>query len=325
MLRNEHGLFLPYRWLYDDKEMSLLRDIQNAALDSKVHLPDLLRKCKVLAARLGNEDFKGWVDSELSGYSERESLPGYRSFRVESQGHFSGFAGSGLRNTPIPLSCLPAEFRDMLFTYHSREPVSALADLLSKGNSGSFRVPWPADLVARVGQDIYENMNCLSAWQVIPRGGIVGILDTVRTRILNFVLEIESEAPDAGEAPPGVRPVSQERVNQVFHTHVFGNVGNLASGGEGFSQSNITAVGQGDFNSLRAYLTSLGVDAADLSDLESATKKDGESPQRGMGEQTSKWLGKMISKASSGALKIGTTVASTVLTKALAQYFGLPS
>jgi hypothetical protein len=305
--------------------MSLLRDIQDAALDSRVHLPDLLRKCKVLAARLGNQDFKKWVDSELNGYGENESLPSYRSFRVESQGHFSGFMGSGLNSAPIPLSCLPERFRDMLFTHHSREPVSALADLVSKKESNSFRVPWPADLTAFVGQEIYENMNCLSAWQVIPRGGVVGILDTVRTRILNFVLEIESEAPDAGEAAPGVHPVPQERVNQVFHTQIYGNVGNVAAGGEGFSQSNVSSVVQGDFNSLRTYLSSLGVDPVDLGELENATKKDHASPQKGMGQNTGQWLGKMIGKAASGTLKVGTTLATTLLTKALAQYWGLPS
>jgi hypothetical protein len=168
-------------------------------------------------------------------------------------------------------------------------------------------------------------MNCLSAWQVIPRGGVVGILDTVRTRILNFVLEIESEAPDAGEAAPGVHPVSQERVNQVFHTQIYGNVGNVAAGGEGFSQSSVSAVVQGDFNSLRTYLSSLGVDPVDLGELENATKKDHAFPQRGMGENTGQWLGKMIGKAASGTLKVGTTVATTLLTKALAQYLGLPS
>lgn len=88
--------------------MSLLRDIQNAALDSKVHLPDLLRKCKVLAARLGNQDFKAWVDAELNGYGEKDSLPGYRSFRVESKGNFAGPMGSGLNRVPIPLSCPPS-------------------------------------------------------------------------------------------------------------------------------------------------------------------------------------------------------------------------
>jgi hypothetical protein len=305
--------------------MSLLRDIQDAALDSNVHLPDLLRKCKVLAARLGNQDFKRWVDSELNGYGENESLPSYRSFRVESRGNFSGFFGSGLNGAAIPLSCLPEQFRDMLLTHHSREPISALADLVSKKESNSFRVPWPADLVAYVGRDIYENMNCLSAWQVVPRGGIVGILDTVRTRILNFVLELESEAPDAGESAPGVHPVPQERVNQVFHTQIYGNVGNVAAGSEGFAQSNSSAVVQGDFNSLRNYLSGLGVGPADLGELENATKKDHASKQKGIGENTGQWLGKMIGKAASGTLKVGTTVATTLLTKALAQYLGLPS
>ncbi len=304
--------------------MSLLRDIQNAALDSKVHLPDLLRKCKVLATRLGNQDFKNWVDAELNGYGEKENLPSYRSFRVESQGNFAGVWGSGLNHAPIPLSCLPERFREMLFTHHSREPISALADVVSKEGSGPFRVPWPADLVAYVGQDIYENMNCLSAWQVVPRGAIVGILDTVRTRILNLVLEIESEAPDAGEAAPGVHPVPKERVNQVFHTEIYGSVGNLAAGSEGFSQSNVAAVIQGDFNSLRTYLAGLGIDPVDLGELEGATAKDRASRRNGMGEQTEKWLGKMIGKASSGALKVGTTVATTLITKALAQYLGLP-
>ncbi|MGO9646834.1 MAG: hypothetical protein ACLPOO_02150 [Terriglobales bacterium] len=304
--------------------MSLLRDIQNAALDSTVHLPDLLRKCKVLAVRLGNEDLKRWVDSELNGYGEDDSLPAYRSFRVESHGDFFGPAGSGLRNAPIPLSCLPEKFVEMLFTHHSREPISAFADLVSKGTSGSFRVPWPADLVAHVGQDIYEYMNCASAWQVIPRGAIVGILDTVRSRILNFALEIEAEAPEAGEAAPGVPPVPQERVNQVFHTQIFGNVGNVAAGSEGFSQSSAVVVVEGDFSSLRTFLTKLGIDSADLSELENSAAKDRESLQDGMGPHTGRWLGKMISKASSGALQVGTTVATTLLTKALTQYLGLP-
>jgi hypothetical protein len=174
----------------------------------------------------------------------------------------------------------------MLYSHHSREPISSLADLVSKGGAGSFRVQWPADLVAQVGQDIVEYMACVNAWQVIPRGGIVGILDTVRTRILNFVLEIESEAPDAGEAAPGVRPVPQERVNQVFHTQIYGNVGNVAAGSDGFSQSNVSAVVQGDFNSLRTYLSGLGVDPVDLGELENAIKKDHASPQKGMGEST---------------------------------------
>jgi len=56
--------------------VSLLREIQEAAIDSRVELTTLLRKCKVLAARLGNVEFKEWVEQELNGYKSKEKPAG---------------------------------------------------------------------------------------------------------------------------------------------------------------------------------------------------------------------------------------------------------
>ncbi len=92
--------------------MTLLRDIQEAVIDADVRISVVLRKCKVLAARLGNEDFEKWVDSELNGYKKIEYLPEYRILSVNSKGHFSGWGGSGLRNADIPISCLPEEYQE---------------------------------------------------------------------------------------------------------------------------------------------------------------------------------------------------------------------
>ncbi len=55
--------------------MSLLRDIQNAAVDKNTDVSTLLRQCKILSARLGNDVFKRWVDSELNGYETKDELP----------------------------------------------------------------------------------------------------------------------------------------------------------------------------------------------------------------------------------------------------------
>jgi len=55
--------------------MTLLRDIQEAAVDSTVNLTDLLRKCRVLAARLKHHEFATWVDREVNGYRDRKMLP----------------------------------------------------------------------------------------------------------------------------------------------------------------------------------------------------------------------------------------------------------
>ena len=92
--------------------MSLLREIQNAAIDSKTDLASLLRKCKVLAIRLGSADFRKWVDDELSGYKSTGDLPDYRILQVNSKGHFAGAFGSGINNADLPLFCIPEEYRE---------------------------------------------------------------------------------------------------------------------------------------------------------------------------------------------------------------------
>lgn len=141
--------------------MSLLRQIQDAAIDSSIDLPTLLRKCKVLAARLGNDDFKRWIDNELSGYDNVGDLPEYRILSVNSKGHFSGAFGSGMRYADIPLICLPEEFRENLGHSYLMQPIAAMASLVANGTSGTLQEPWNPDIVAHFGQRIYERMVCM--------------------------------------------------------------------------------------------------------------------------------------------------------------------
>lgn len=216
--------------------MSLLRQIQDAAVDSSVELPTLLRKCKVLAFRLGNEDFKRWIDNELSGYDEKGDLPEYRILNVSSKGHFSGAFGSGLKNADIPLLCVPEDFREMLGHSYLMQPIAAIASLISNQSSGTLQEAWNPDLVAHFSRNIYEHMVCMQAWKVIPASALVAALDAVRTRVLNFVLEIEAQNPAAGEAMTNDKPVPPEKVQQIFNTYITGTVQNLASGSTNVSQ-----------------------------------------------------------------------------------------
>ncbi len=46
--------------------MSLLRQIQNATIDPKFQLADILRMCKILAARLDHKAFNEWINQEVT-------------------------------------------------------------------------------------------------------------------------------------------------------------------------------------------------------------------------------------------------------------------
>jgi hypothetical protein len=304
--------------------MTLLRDIQKDAIDSNVDITMLLRKCKVLAARLKHEAFSKWVESELNGYKPEEKLPDYRMFDVQSYGNFSGPFGSGLNNAPIPPSCLPEKFRYIVNKVYLVEGISTYISLGNSEKGKRLSADWPADIVAVYGGKIYENMNCIGAWQVIGSGQIQGLIDTVRNRVLSFVLEVESQDPDAGEASSKDIPIPKEKVNQIYQTYILGNVGNVSAGGINVSQVSFLEVTENDIATLLDFLRTLKISDDDIKDMQTAIEKDGKpNDSNSLGKNVSIWLGKMVSKAASGVWKVSSSVAADVLSKAILKYYGI--
>ena len=226
--------------------MSLLREIQAAATDQSTNVTTLLRKCKILATRLGNEEFKKWIDNELNGYKTIEELPEYRILETGSYGEFVGGYGLHASGLPIPPLCLPENLREWVTTCHLMWAISSYESFIDDDEGGDAQEPWPADMTARFAREIYPQMNCIRAWKLIPRNAIVALVDTVKTRVLNFVIGIEEEAPDAGEAPLHQPPLSQEKTTQIFNTYITGNVQNVAAGGSDFRQKAISSSGLSD-------------------------------------------------------------------------------
>jgi len=305
--------------------MSLLREITDAAIDTSVGVSTLLRKCKVLAARLGNKDFDSWVEHELNGYNSPDEVPPYRILeRVKSCGNFVGIAWTA-SNISIPLSIIPEEYRDFLAKAYFMDPISYYSHLLEKGGEkGIFTEHWPADYLLTFGSEMLVDMNCISAYKVIPEGHIASLIDTVRNRVLSFTLEIEAEAPDAGETEPGVQPIANERVTQIFNTFIQGDVTNLATGIQPTIESTQITIVKNDLNSLEDYLSSIGLKEQDIAELTEAINADENSRnQNDLGSRVKSWISKMVSKAGTSSWNVAKTVATQLLVEALNQYYGL--
>ena len=306
--------------------MSLLKDIQKDAIDTNVDISVLLRKCQVLASRLGNKDFKAWVEHELNGYNSSYELPEYRIMKgMESHGDFLGIGWSQAKNMIIAPSSIPQEYRKITSIVYLIDAIKYYETLARESKASTVCEYWPADLVRYLNDKIINGMSCIRAWKVIPKFAIDSLLDTVRNRVLSFVLEIESEAPDAGEAPPNAKPITDERVGQVFNTYIQGNVASLNAGGQIVGQDIQITVVQNDLESLKNYLSSLGIGEPELKELDAAIQDDTHSGVKGKpGSKVTNWMTKMISKAGAGVWNIATTVAAELIAKALARYYGLP-
>jgi hypothetical protein len=212
--------------------MTLLRELQKDALDPSVDITTLLRKARVLAARLNNPDFVAWIQHELNGYPEQANLPKYRILAVDAHAHLI-IGYTQMPRAAVMASQLPEKFRHWATTSNFSSSVAELSALTKSAttNNHSIECSWPQELAVKYGASGYgdgrSRVQCIRAWQDISVAAVVGIIETIRNRLLEFVLEIEVEAPGAGEAEPGQIPLPQEKVTQIFHTHISGGVAHI--------------------------------------------------------------------------------------------------
>jgi hypothetical protein len=302
--------------------MTLMDQVQQEAVDSKSDLGALLRKCKVLAARLGSRALEDWLVWESDGYPEGAEVPSYRILPLELKGHFAGPLGSGLRNAPIPLLCLPEKVRKGWRNYRCRQSVGSIEEILKRSDGGTFTVS-AGDLAVPLGTNVYRGYNCVQAWAEVGVSQLIEILNSVRNRILDFVLAVWKEAPRAGEhhdgAPPEIEPA---RVTQIFNTTVYGGAASFV-GSASNSPINLT-ISLNDFASLEKVLRCNGVQNEDVEELRAAVRSDPK-PHRGQGygPRVSSWFGKMMKEAAQGTWKVGVQIGATLLTQAISKYYGL--
>ncbi|MGK7931659.1 MAG: hypothetical protein AB4041_09520 [Microcystaceae cyanobacterium] len=202
--------------------MSLLRRIQDATIDPAYQLSDVLRMCKILAARLDYPDFKDWIENELNGYDGMENLPNYRVIKsLNCFGNFIGF-NARLSNVQIPLSILPENFRaTTIYMVYSISSMVDCIDSVRLNRQHSLYYPWPTEMRDYLHDRAYPNMECSGAWTVITTSHLAAIIDTVKSKILDFVLEIEEIAPDVGKAQTGEKPLPEKTVASLFYKCIF--------------------------------------------------------------------------------------------------------
>lgn len=223
--------------------MSLLQAIQAAAIDPETNVTDLLRMCMILAARLKNEELRKWISQELNGYKSSDDLPGYRIVKSGSFGTFT----DGYRiwnNWQISTFQVPEEFHKYIDTTYFLHRMEVLSHMVEHAEGDSIKFVWDKTVAFVVGKYNLPECECLGAYKSVPVSVIAAIIDTVKTRILEFVLEIEKEDPNIGETSGEAPHITSERVRNIFNTTIMANhVGSFEQGGSNMSEGPMFNIG----------------------------------------------------------------------------------
>jgi hypothetical protein len=286
--------------------VTVLDDILSASTDPSVPTSDLLRKVQIAATRLGAREIVEWARNELGGYPDEADLPPYRHHGTGVMGLFTGPMQSQVRQ---PLTVIPPGMADR-WTVDLRQPIVELQSLADETENDP-QVQWPAWAVneyERTGAYTIQFHNLFSAWNVITRQSLRGIIDVVRSRAMEFALELQVAFPDAGEVG-GPTVASTPALAQTVYNitnNITGHGTNIAAG-PGATQT--STVNVGDEAGLRARLEELGIPADERDEFVAAVQEDG-TPE---GPRTTRFL----DRVRSGAILLGTGLATDVAAEAL--------
>ena len=306
--------------------LKVAQKIRDGATGSDVPLGELLRLCMRLGKQLSNEELVSWARNEASGYKNANDLPDYRVIQTQVNGSFNGPMSSSIRGIQIPPSLIDERHRKVLFSAELMESVGQI-EAYSKSTSGDmFQLPWPGDVIRYYQRKQFFEGNYVieSAYRVMSTQSFAGVLETIRTRVLDFILQIEEELGldiDQSDENAELEEVSSQSVTTVFHNTIYG--GNVSLANAGNINIDSININVGNLDQLKSYLHSLGIDEEDISSLEGIIQEEPKPVKGGFGPKVSRWLSKVSVKALKGGLSVGRDIATSLITKALMLYFGM--
>lgn len=301
--------------------MQLVDEIIELLSASKPSLENALFKAQVLAHKLGEEELKKWVDSELKGYPDREDLPPYRVLHVTVMGNFSNGAYR-YTDQPLPIMKVDKRLREKLETTRLMQSI-AVIEKWSKSESDLSIVIAP-EMYRELSKGLGGGYTVERAWGKHSVGAMLQVVVEVRSRLLDLALQLSDRIPREPETSQ-IKAVSKEvAVGEIFRNAVFGDNATIVVGG-GSIQGVANSVVKNDFASLAAALRQHHVSEADIVALEGAIADDAKSlsEDQGLGPRVRQWMGGMVAKAGSAAWEVGIGAAGNLLGAALAAYYGL--
>jgi hypothetical protein len=305
--------------------LSLLREIQASLISDEPNLGSILLKLRLLAARLGSDILGDWVKHELSGYPEDVELPEYRIVGVSFKGTFSGSFNSGIQNAPIPSALVEEHAGEQWTKRRVKEGVSAIDDLVkSAQESGTIGLDC-SNLILILQGKIYEDYACNDIRGTISRSSLIQIQNEVKSRALELTIELEKSIPAAADIvlePEKSESIDKQEVSKIINQTIYGNYTEISNTGDGANIGVQTI--QGNSEELEKTLEASGIsedsakELADIVQSEEPTSKD-----EPFGLKAKSWLLDNLKKAEDGTWKVGISVATDVIKKAVSGYYGL--
>ena len=298
--------------------MKLIEEIIDTLSSNEPNLHTALFKTKVLLHRLGEKELVEWVNFELQGYKNIESLPSYRKIDVTVMGNISN-AAYHYSNQPLPLAHLDKQLRYNLTFTNLMQSIAVIEDYSTQDENLSISIA--PELYPSISKGLGNGYVVVRAWGKHSVGGMLQVVTEVKSRLLDFVLELSERIPEELGKEEMKEASKKAGVSELFNNTIIGDNATFVIG-DGNTQKIHNNIIKNDFESLAKELQKYNVENSDIQLLKEAIESSKDSSD-GFGVEVNNWLAMMLGKAASTAWDVEVGIAGSLLASAISSYYGL--
>lgn len=305
--------------------MNQLEDIISILSSGDEGTTNALLKTKILVYSIGKKELVSWVNYELNGYPDDNQLPEYRIVSARILANLNNGVRS-YQEYPLPVSYLKDKDYEDATNCQVRLSISQIEDLVvNSGDRYTLQQPIPLDIaMLKYCKHIDKSYEITRCYKEIALHNFTSILTQVRSRLLDFVLELSDQVSSISGEKTVAEKLKQIDTSSVFKNAIFGNNTVINMGNN--NSFNITHnINENDIDSLKKHLLENGIPEEDISELEVAIVSDGPIAPRSnnYGLSVGRWFSNMISKAARTTAGIGVAATTELITSALKKYYAI--
>jgi hypothetical protein len=189
----------------------LLKD----AVSGKENIENILLRLKVILSDLDNKNIMNWVNGELEGYKDKESVPSYRILKGSIIGTYLVNFSVKYTDAPVPLDFLiPKEEVEELRTIKITDGIATIQNILQGENRESYGVVIPTAYCYAISKD---NLQIAGMRVKVGSNQLNGIVSRVKSKLVEVIMELEKEFENLDELDIRSQMEENESVKQVIY------------------------------------------------------------------------------------------------------------
>lgn len=293
--------------------MKAIIELQKRAMDSSTDIVELVRYAYAIAYKLELQDFAGWCNAELEGYSDNDFLPEYRCVRGIVKCHFGDSIEWPVRFPDISTSY---QYSIMNLRYNIAYLMRAFCVQDTEVVRVSFSSKIEESLIKSLVHIDYID-NIAVVYLEIHKSEFEKICSMIRKIILDWTLKCERQRilGDEWIFTDKEKAMAQ---NITYNINTLQNMANHNTESTINQTAQNMLVTKGDLQSLVSFLSDKGISEPDIQEFKEIIDIEPNITMDGIqNSKIQQWLGKI---AIGGSL-VAKGVAIDVIVEAIKQFF----